>query len=76
MTDVQRREGRTEATVEETQRADPLETGKAPWTEKASVTAREWALGRLERNGVNLIRVLEYVMVDALNKAYADHADG
>ena len=60
--------------MEETQRADPLETGKAPWTEKAARTAREWASGRLERNGVSLVVVLEYVMLDAINRAYAEAA--
>lgn len=58
--------------MEATQRTDPLETGKAPWAEKAARIAREWALGRLERNGVNMVRVLEYIMLDAVNRAYAE----
>jgi hypothetical protein len=60
--------------VEEAQRADPLETGKAPWTERAALAAREWATGRLERNGVSLVKVLEYIMLDAINRAYAEAA--
>ena len=58
--------------MEETQRHDPLEEGSAPWAEKAARLAREWAAGRLERGGVNLVRVIEYVIVEAINRRYAE----
>ena len=62
--------------MEKTKRTDPLETGQAPWSEKAARLAREWAAGKLERGGVNLVEVLEYVMVEAINRAYAEAAHG
>lgn len=60
--------------MEETQRHDPLEEGAAPWAEKAARIASEWAAGRLERRGVNLVRVIEYVMVEAVNRRFAEAA--
>jgi hypothetical protein len=62
--------------MEETQRHDPFEEGAAPWTEKATRIAREWAAGRLERRGVSIVRVIEYVMLDAINRRYAEAQNG
>ena len=62
--------------MEETQRHDPLEEGQAPWAEKASRIAREWAGGRLDRRGVDLVKVIEYVMVDAVNRQFAEAQHG
>lgn len=56
---------------------DPLEKGSAPWQERARTLAHSWA-DQLDLSflGVPLAPLLEYPMLDAINRLYEKASDG
>ena len=55
---------------------DPLEKGAAQWQERARGLAISWADQLdLVYLGVPLVRLLEYPMLDVINRLYEKHHD-
>jgi hypothetical protein len=60
------------AETQETER-DPLETGAPAWQAKAQAAVREWAVSApFMEGGVNLAEVMEYAVIDAVNRRYME----
>lgn len=57
--------------------AETQETQKeAPWQAQARELAQQWAAGlKLEFLGVDVVKLLEYPMLDALNRRYEKNRD-
>ena len=52
---------------------DPQETGAAPWQERAAEIASRWAEPLIfEQGGVDLARVMEYIIVEQVNRRYVE----
>lgn len=52
---------------------DPMESGAAPWQEKAAEAAKRWAGNlTLVHEGVDLVRAVEYGILDQLNRRYLE----
>lgn len=56
---------------------DPLEAGRAPWTEAVEVAARNWYRGSGYVQGdIELGYVIEYELISKMNKAFKNHILG